>query len=220
MGNLEASPQLCKVTLACRRCGGEGYMTRSDLLRGQDWLRWSSVTVEPNGVDCGRDGSSAVAPPLLFCLFVSEWFALCEPEDVIGFLAPVPVGSSLKGAERAGSERPGCSSGATMLTAVVELTFASKELSWRRGSTSTCSSFIRRNGTLVWKTKSFSSDRDPRSFKTTFWVGHTFLWALGKVCGVPSSFLFFGVLTSVSSSRFRFLLVPVIQEETLRLSGF
>lgn len=120
-GNVEASPRLCKVTLACRRCGGgdEGYVTRRDRLRVQDRFRWSSVAVEPNGVDCGGDGPSAVAPPLLLCLFVSERFALGELEDVVGFLAPVPVGSPLEGAEPAGSERPGCSSAATTLTVVV-----------------------------------------------------------------------------------------------------
>lgn len=56
---------------------------------------WSSVTVEPNGVDGGGNGSTAVAPPLLFRLFVSEGLALGEPEDVVGFLAPVPTGSPL-----------------------------------------------------------------------------------------------------------------------------
>lgn len=54
---------------------------------------------------------------------------------------------------------------------------ASKELSASRGSTSTRSSSILRNGTL-----------------------EDFLLALGKVCGVVVTFLFFGVFTSVSSS--------------------
>lgn len=57
--------------------------------------RWPSVTIEPNGVDCGGNGSTVVAPPLLFRLFVSEGLALRELEDVVGFLAPVPTGSSL-----------------------------------------------------------------------------------------------------------------------------
>lgn len=70
-----------------RPAQGSGFRTGSG---------WSSVTVEPNGVDRGRDGSSAVAPPLLFGLFVSEGFALGELEDVVGLLAPVAVGSSLK----------------------------------------------------------------------------------------------------------------------------
>lgn len=34
--------------------------------------QWSSITVEPNGVDGGGNGSTAVAPSLLFRLFVSE----------------------------------------------------------------------------------------------------------------------------------------------------
>lgn len=75
-GNSEASPQLCKVTLACRRCGGGGGGEEEGPAQGsgpvQDRLRRSSVTVEPNGVDCGGDGASAVAPALLFRLFVSE----------------------------------------------------------------------------------------------------------------------------------------------------
>lgn len=61
---------------------------------------WSSVTVEPDGVDGGGNGSTAVAPPLLFRLFVAERLALGEPEDVVGFLAPVPTGSSLRSQAR------------------------------------------------------------------------------------------------------------------------
>lgn len=54
----------------------------------------------------------------------------------------------------------------------------------------------------------FISQLDSQQLKN---VGHTFLLALGKVCGVLISFLFFGVI-SASSSLFLFPLVPVSQE--------
>lgn len=60
----------------------------------------SSVTVKLDGVDCGGDGPSAVASPLLLCLLVAEGLALCVLEHVVGFLAPVSVCSPLRRTDR------------------------------------------------------------------------------------------------------------------------
>lgn len=54
-----------------------------------------SVAVELYGVDCGGDGAASVTAALLFGLFVSERFALGKFKYIVGFLAPVSVGSHL-----------------------------------------------------------------------------------------------------------------------------
>lgn len=114
----------------------------------------SSIAVEPNGVDRGGNGSAAVAPPLLLRLLVSERLALGEPEGVVGLLAPVPAGSPLSAQQKNRqhvSQEFAFRKVSSLFIGVTTLTFASNELSARRGSTSTSSSFIRRNGTFVWK---------------------------------------------------------------------
>lgn len=55
-----------------------------------------SVAFKLDGVDGGGDGAAAVAPPLLFRLFVAERFAFGEPQHLVGFLAPVPIGAALE----------------------------------------------------------------------------------------------------------------------------
>lgn len=92
--NFEVSAQLYKVKLVLPVLQLGEVVTWQEVTGGYG-SGWASITVEPNGVDRGGNGSTAVAPPLLFGLFVSEGLALCEPEDVVGFLAPVPTGSSL-----------------------------------------------------------------------------------------------------------------------------
>lgn len=59
-------------------------------------MRRTLITVKLYRVHCGGDGSATVAPPFLLRLFVAERFALGEPEHIISFLSPVPVGSKLE----------------------------------------------------------------------------------------------------------------------------
>lgn len=59
-----------------------------------------SVTVEFDGVDTCRNGTSAVAAALLFRLFVSEGLAFGVLEHVVSLLTPISTRSHLKRMER------------------------------------------------------------------------------------------------------------------------
>lgn len=142
-------------------CGGHLYEATDSpghVSTAQVCISRTSVAVKLNGVDRRGDGSSSVTSPLLLCLFMPERLAFGELENIVGFLAPVPIGPPLKEQKR----NTHCQTVSWSVTLAVlqqqhltGLTFASKELSKRRGSTATSSSLILRNGTLEdWKIKS------------------------------------------------------------------
>lgn len=106
-----------------------------------------SVAVKLDGVDRGGNGPSPVAAPLLLRLFVAERLSLCELQHLVRFLAPVPCGSVLKDTWQTCELREHHRV-APPISSVSQVTFASKELSARRGSTATSSSRILRNGML------------------------------------------------------------------------
>lgn len=214
---------LWQCTAAAWWCGGHLYEATDSpghVSTVQVCVRRTSVAVKLNGVDRSGDGSSTVTSPLLLCLFMPERLAFGEPENVVGFLAPVPIGSLLKEQKR----KTRC------LTVSWLVTLSNFQVQFC--SNNTCSGdwthlCIKR---VVWKTGIhsyfFLSDspewyvgglkdkvrllisplQESHFYPAAGWVlTHLTFWlALGKVCGVVVAFLFVGVLNSVSSFLFRF----------------